>query len=180
MEHELAEVSALLRELALTDELTGLHNRRGFVAAGSQLLALADRQQVTTALLFLDLDNLKLLNDDRGHSAGDAALRAVAQALGEVLRRADTSARIGGDEFAALAFGVDAAGREVIDRRIHDYLGGPQAVAAVGRAVEVSIGWATRSPGQSTTVEDLLSAADAVMYQAKAGKDKRPRATPGE
>lgn len=174
MEREIAQLNARLHELALTDELTGLCNRRGFVAAGSQLLALADRQQCTTVLLFLDLDNMKELNDTRGHGAGDAALKAVAQALTDVLRRADTSARIGGDEFAALAFGVDAAGHEAIERRIRDQLDAPATVAAVGRQAEVSMGWATRSPGQSTTVEDLLAAADHAMYRAKASKAKQP------
>lgn len=145
MQREVAEVSALLRELALTDELTGLHNRRGFIASGSQLLALADRHESDTALLYLDIDNMKELNDSHGHQVGDAALRAVAGSLTEVLRRADAAARIGGDEFAALTFGVDTDDRAAIETRIRDYLGSPAAIAAVGLAVEVSIGWATRT-----------------------------------
>ena len=75
MERELVAMSARLRELTLTDELTGLRNRRGFVVVGSQMLEVADRQRCTAFLLFLDIDNMKELNDDRGHSAGDAALR---------------------------------------------------------------------------------------------------------
>ena len=172
MERELVEMSAQLRELTLTDELTGLRNRRGFVEVGSQMLELADRQQSTAFLLFLDIDNMKELNDCRGHSVGDAALRAVAEALRRVLRRADAVSRIGGDEFVALALGLDESARAVIQRRIQDYLRSAPTVAAVGQRVEVSVGWATRTPSASKTAEDLLAEADRCMYDAKAAKTR--------
>ena len=171
MDRELVALSARLRELTLTDELTGLRNRRGFVLVGSQMLELADRQLSAAFLLFLDIDNMKELNDDRGHSAGDAALKAVARALGEVLRRADAASRIGGDEFVALALGLDESDRTAVEQRIQDYLCGAPTVAAVGGRVEVSMGWAARTPGESKTVEDLLVEADRAMYRAKATKD---------
>jgi diguanylate cyclase (GGDEF)-like protein len=170
LERELVEMSARLRELTLTDELTGLRNRRGFVEVGSQMLELADRQQSTAFLLFLDLDNMKELNDCRGHSAGDAALRAVAEVLRAVLRRADAVSRIGGDEFVALALGLDESARAAIRRRIQDYLCSAPTVASVGQSVEVSVGWAARTPSASKTAEDLLAEADRCMYDAKAAK----------
>ena len=174
MERELLEMSARLRELTLTDELTGLRNRRGFVAVGAQLLELADRQGSTAALVYLDVDNLKALNDLDGHGTGDAALRAVAGALSEVLRRADTVARIGGDEFVALALGSGEPDQEKIEQRIEDYLAGAQVLTAVGRSVKVSMGWAIRAPDESKTIEDLVVEADHAMYRAKATKRRMP------
>jgi diguanylate cyclase (GGDEF)-like protein/PAS domain S-box-containing protein len=172
MERELVAMSTRLRELTLTDELTGLRNRRGFAVVGSQILEVADRQLSTAFLLFLDIDNMKELNDYHGHSAGDAALKAVARALGEVLRRADAASRIGGDEFVALALGLDESDRTAVEQRIQDYLCGAPTVAAVGGRVEVSMGWAARTPCEPKTVEDLLVEADRAMYRAKATKDK--------
>ncbi len=180
MERELVEVSAQLRELILTDELTGLRNRRGLVAVGSQVLELADRQHSSAHLLFLDVDNMKELNDHYGHNAGDAGLRAVARALSQALQRADVVSRIGGDEFVALTLGLDDSGRDAVERRIQEYLHAASTVASVGRPVEVSMGWAARTPCQSATVADLLEEADRVMYRAKATRDEdRRRVTAG-
>ena len=170
VERELEVVRAHLRELTLTDELTGLRNRRGLLVVGSKMLEMADRQLATVHLLFLDVDNMKELNDSRGHSAGDAALRAVSQALNAVLRRADGAARIGGDEFVVIAIGLQESDREAIERRVREYLSGASTVAAVGRSVEVSVGWAARSPRESKTVDNLLLEADSAMYSAKAVK----------
>jgi diguanylate cyclase (GGDEF)-like protein/PAS domain S-box-containing protein len=152
MERGLEEMSEQLRELALTDELTGLRNRRGFLAVGAHMLEVADRHVTAVQLLYLDVDNMKDLNDHLGHSAGDAGLRSVARALSRVLRHADVVSRIGGDEFVALILGLDEAGRDVIERRIEGYLRAAPTVAVVGRPVEVSMGWATRVPFGTATV----------------------------
>jgi diguanylate cyclase (GGDEF)-like protein/PAS domain S-box-containing protein len=170
MERELVDMSARLRELTLTDELTGLRNRRGFVTLGSHMLEMADRQQSTAHLLFLDVDNMKELNDGHGRHAGDTGLRAVARALSEAVRRADVSARIGGDEFVALALGLGECDRAAIERRITASLRSAPTVAAVGRPLAVSLGWAARAASESATVEDLLAQADIAMYRAKAAK----------
>jgi len=176
MERELAAMSARLRELTFVDELTGLRNRRGFVSVASQILIVADRQQAPVVLMFLDVDNMKELNDDHGHAAGDAALQSVARALQEVLRNADTLSRIGGDEFVALAVGpLDGAARMAIEQRIHSYLTRPEILTAVGRRIEVSLGWASRIPGEEKTVEALLDHADRAMYRGKARKDGERR-----
>jgi diguanylate cyclase (GGDEF)-like protein/PAS domain S-box-containing protein len=174
MERRLAETTAQLRELALRDELTGLRNRRGLVEVSSQVLELADRQQMPVHLLFVDVDKMKDLNDSLGHNAGDAALTAVAQALCHALRGTDVVSRIGGDEFAVLTLGFDDTGLEVIEHRIRGYLGAAPTVANVGAEVQVSMGWAHRSPGQPVSVDDLLKDADRVMYRAKAVKSQLP------
>jgi diguanylate cyclase (GGDEF)-like protein len=166
-EHELKQLTARLSELSLTDELTGLRNRRGFVTVGSQTLEVADRQLSSAHVLYLDVDNMKELNDRYGHVIGDAALRAVARALTAGLRRADLVARIGGDEFVALALGLEDADHGAIEKRIHDYLRSPRTIADVGSEVDVSIGWTLRAPSGSGSVEDLLAAADKAMYRAK-------------
>ncbi len=173
MELDMKESSSRLRALTITDDLTGLRNRRGFVSVASQMLELADRQQSVAVLLFLDIDNMKELNDQRGHQAGDAALGAVATALSHVLRGADTVARIGGDEFVALALGLEEDDRDAIEARLHDYLATPTALALVGQRLTVSTGWAARAPGDPKTVEELMSEADRNMYRAKAGKGGR-------
>jgi diguanylate cyclase (GGDEF)-like protein/PAS domain S-box-containing protein len=176
MERELLEMSERLHELTLTDELTGLRNRRGFTLVGSKMLEMADRQLATTHVVFLDIDNMKQLNDTLGHSTGDAALRAVARAFGAVLRRADAAARIGGDEFVALALEMKQSDPSAIEQRLRGHLRGPSTVAAVGRGVEVSMGWATRAPNESKTLENLLLEADAAMYRSKGHKARVRRA----
>jgi diguanylate cyclase (GGDEF)-like protein/PAS domain S-box-containing protein len=169
-ERKLVELTARLREVALIDELTGLRNRRGFVEVSSQILQLADRQGAAAHLLFLDVDGMKELNDDLGHHAGDAALKAVAEALRSALRRADVLARIGGDEFVALTLGLDGAEHDPVEERVRRYLRGPGTISSVGRRVEVSIGWARRGPREPIMVEDLVKRADWSMYRAKASK----------
>jgi diguanylate cyclase (GGDEF)-like protein/PAS domain S-box-containing protein len=167
IERELVEMSARLREVAVTDELTGLRNRRGFIGVGSQMLAMADRQMSLAQLGFLDIDSLKALNDRHGHLAGDGALRAVAQALRKVIRDADLAARIGGDEFIVLALGLDEREQARIEQRIRKYLAAPRTIAKVGLKVEFSMGWATRIPGEPSALEDLLREADRAMYRDK-------------
>jgi diguanylate cyclase (GGDEF)-like protein/PAS domain S-box-containing protein len=170
MERELVEMSVRLRELTLTDELTGIHNRRGLIAVGSRVLELARRQQLPVMLLFVDIDGMKALNDGYGHRAGDAALRIVARALDELLRSADTVSRIGGDEFVALAVELTGADRGRIEQRLRHYLASEATRSAVGQVVEVSTGWATCLPDETKTVEDLLDEADRAMYRAKSIK----------
>jgi diguanylate cyclase (GGDEF)-like protein/PAS domain S-box-containing protein len=168
MERALEEMSAQLRELALTDDLTGLRNRRGLVAVGSHMLEVADRQRATVNMLFLDVDDMKSLNDEHGHEAGDEGLRAVAGALRSGLRRSDVLSRVGGDEFVALTLGLRKPARDLVERRIRRYLGSQAAVGAVGRDLQVSMGWVTRAPAESVTVEELMARADHDMYREKA------------
>jgi diguanylate cyclase (GGDEF)-like protein/PAS domain S-box-containing protein len=172
MERRMADMAAELRDLAIHDDLTGLRNRRGFVEMASKVLEVADRQRATCHVLFLDVDNLKELNDKLGHAAGDAALKAVASTLQRVLRRADVLARIGGDEFVSFTVGLDDKQRTGIENRIHRDLASEGTRAAVGAMVEVSIGWASHSPEHPSEVEEMLVEADRRMYRAKVAKRK--------
>ena len=172
LERELVELSERLRTLAVTDELTGLHNRRGFVTVARQVLEIASRHGTSVAILFVDIDNMKAINDRYGHDSGDEAIRAVAEALRQELRSADTIARIGGDEFAALALELPDAELRSVAERFGDHLQRVQADAGVG--VAVSVGWTVHPADATLTVEQLLANADQAMYREKTTKRQSP------
>lgn len=167
MEENLRALTARLQEMSLTDELTGLRNRRAAMTLGAQLIEVADRQRQELQVLFVDVDKLKALNDSLGHGAGDAALRAVAQALSSVFRRSDLVARIGGDEFLAVTLGLRQEDRAGLERRIRGFLSVAEVARSVGQPVQVSFGWVTRPAGGSVTLEELMARADEAMYEAR-------------
>src|ERR1700692_4131144 len=111
-----------LRSQALTDELTGLHNRRGFFALAGQQLKLARRNHATALLFFADINGLKQINDRFGHAEGDAAIHRVARALTRTFRDSDMAARLGGDEFAILTNEVNSHSQQDIMRRLKESL----------------------------------------------------------
>jgi diguanylate cyclase len=156
-----------LRHLATHDALTGLPNRVLMDDRISQCIVLAERQNQTFAVLLLDLDRFKLVNDSLGHRAGDELLKAVAQRLRNVVRDVDTVARLGGDEFVLIVTPSpeqDAA-RQVAGRII-DAMQEPVRVAGVEVHSSPSIGIAFY-PNDASTIETLLAHADAAMYCAK-------------
>jgi two-component system cell cycle response regulator len=99
-----------LRSLSLMDELTGLHNRRGFIGLADQRLKLNSREGLRSTLIFIDVDNLKFINDNFGHAEGDFALQQVAALLRECFRESDIIGRLGGDEFSVLLSHTDDSG----------------------------------------------------------------------
>lgn len=156
------------RHLAVTDPLTGLHNRRHFLEKLREHVARADRYGEELALLLLDCDQLKTINDRHGHHAGDRALQEVGDLLRHSLRETDETARIGGDEFAALLLNADPdLTRQVIDRLQTD-IGDLHLVTGEGEAVDVhaSTGVAFY-PADADGVETLLHRADEALYRAK-------------
>ncbi len=153
-----------LAATARTDPLTGLANRRAFEQALEQRLA-GDSEE-TFAVLMLDVDGLKQVNDARGHAAGDAVLTRVASVLSTDLRQADLATRWGGDEFVLLMPGMDQVGALSLARRIGGTLLNPDDPTG---AISVSIGTAA-FPADGTTAVSLLAAADRSMYV-----DKRQR-----
>lgn len=180
LEERLQAMAARLHELSMTDELTGLRNRRAAMTLGAQLVDLADRQRQQVQILFVDVDGLKARNDTFGHAAGDSALRAVATALAAAFRRSDVVARIGGDEFLVVAMGVDALDRAALEHRLRRSLAGTDGTVAGGR-VQVSLGWVTRPVGDPTPFETWVSRADHAMYSSRvASHDQRtsPRSGP--
>jgi diguanylate cyclase (GGDEF)-like protein len=159
---------------ALHDGLTGLPNRRLLQDRLDQALSEASRHGTVVAVAFLDLDHFKRVNDSLGHAAGDALLIAVAERLGRRLRAGDTLARVSGDEFVVVwrdVAGVDEA--EALTGRLQDGLREPLEVDDTALSVTASIGLVVGHPPQ--TGAELLAAADAAMYDAKARGRARQR-----
>ncbi|MCB1958576.1 MAG: GGDEF domain-containing protein, partial [Rhodocyclaceae bacterium] len=157
-----------LRWLAHNDALTGLANRHQFRSQLAQLL----EQQATLAVLCLDLDHFKSVNDSMGHGAGDTLLRIVGERLLAAVRRHDTVARLGGDEFAVLMHAADPAEIEPLSRRLLEALRQPCDVGGLQVAARASIGVAV-APRDGTNVDTLINHADIALYAAKAaGRDE--------
>jgi diguanylate cyclase (GGDEF)-like protein/PAS domain S-box-containing protein len=157
-----------LREQAYRDPLTGLANRNLFRDRVGHAITLARRERRRVAVMFLDLDNFKNINDTLGHDAGDRLLQAAANRLVCAMRTTDTVARLAGDEFAVLLEGVDsAADLHRPAAALVEALGEPVVLGDSEIRVSTSIGVALWMPG--TAADELLSNADIAMYQAKAG-----------
>ncbi len=159
-------VQTELSNLALMDELTGLYNRRGFLALADRQLRLARRSDRSLLLFFIDLDGLKEINDVFGHAEGDAALKWTAEALEATFRDSDVIARIGGDEFAALAIEASDQSEVSIRERLTEYLN------SVSRKendykFSVSLGTARFDPWNSVSIRELIAEADRAMYRQK-------------
>jgi len=154
---------------ALHDPATGLPNRVLFDDRVTQGISLAERHGWSLAVMFLDLDRFKSINDDHGHAAGDLVLREVAHRLSQHARDEDTVCRSGGDEFLYLL--VNPKGRADVERKAIAVLGDiAQAIEVGGRGliIRASIGVALY-PGDGTTVDQLVRNADTAMYRAKNG-----------
>ncbi len=155
-----------IRELADYDVLTGLPNRRLFRERFVQLLAAAEREHSEIAVVFLDLDHFKRVNDSLGHSVGDELLCEVARRLDRVVRRIDTVARLGGDEFIFAMPGFHTAAATEVARRLVDVFARPFEVAGHELTVTPSLGISIY-PADGRDLETLLRNADTAMYRAK-------------
>ncbi|MEA2479022.1 MAG: hypothetical protein QOJ07_944, partial [Thermoleophilaceae bacterium] len=165
---DLQEAQAALVVQATHDALTGLPNRAVLVRSIEQGLAQTARSGGAVAVLFIDLDRFKQVNDSQGHAAGDAVLRDVAGRLVAATRPMDTVARIGGDEFVVFAAEVDSQSHAVdMGTRLVRELGRRPAGTETGKRMPASIGVSV-SIGGRATAEALLTQADHAMYQAKA------------
>ncbi|OUR66454.1 GGDEF-domain containing protein [Cycloclasticus sp. 46_83_sub15_T18] len=171
------EAQAYAQELANYDELTGLANRRLLIDHMRYTLELASREQRHGALLFIDLDNFKTLNDSRGHAAGDELLKQVAVSLKKVFRKEDTVARLGGDEFVILSGRLEDS-EEAAANQVHSLMLKLRHVLAKSFLVQGEVYQLTASVGVTTfpslanTPEELMMQADTAMYRAKeAGRD---------
>ncbi|MBK1690175.1 GGDEF domain-containing protein [Rubrivivax gelatinosus] len=169
---DLEAANRRLEESAITDDLTGLFNRRHFDAVFTSELARARREGAALTLALLDLDHFKRLNDTYGHVAGDEALVSVAAALREHGRRAgDFAFRLGGEEFALLACSSSPSGRarELFEaiRRDVEALAIPNTRSATAPTLTVSIGALVRVPQPADTVQTLFLEADRLLYEAK-------------
>jgi diguanylate cyclase (GGDEF)-like protein len=161
-----AAVDAEARRQALTDDLTGIGNRRYLTQQLTAALA-ARREGQRCALLVIDVDSFKEINDALGHHAGDELLRHTAAAISRGLRESDSAARFGGDEFAVvLGPGITPVAAEVVAEQVRNAVARPLQIADLELESEVSVGIAL-CPDHAVTVPEALRAADVAMYQAK-------------
>jgi diguanylate cyclase (GGDEF)-like protein len=166
----------LVRHLAGTDALTGIPNRRTLGEVLRRELARAERSGQALAVLLLDLDGFKAINDSLGHAAGDAALRTLAQCASDVIRTGDLVARIGGDEFVVVLPATSAAHASEIGERIRARLA---RASRPGPTLEVSMGVALSTQAERGP-HALLAAADQSLYRDKAARGRlRESAVPG-
>jgi diguanylate cyclase (GGDEF)-like protein len=156
-----------LDELAHQDALIALPNRRGFLRELDRLIARVQRYQVTAAMLFVDLDGLKMINDSFGHKAGDEALIEVASLLERGVRRSDVVARIGGDEFGILLENADEPRARDTARRLTDMIG-DSGFDHDGDSLPLSVAIGVTMIGAADAAADVMARADEEMYRAKA------------
>lgn len=156
-----------LEHLSLTDPLTGLPNRRAFETRFPQMLGLADRGY-PIALVLLDVDHFKMINDRYGHGVGDQALLGLAQALKDLTRRADLAARLAGDEFVVLLSELDAAGVDAWYLRLADRFRRELSLLGLDVQTGLSAGQTWLGSATRDSMDDAMIRADHALYQAKA------------
>ncbi len=167
IEREIEELSARLLQLSRVDDLTGFQNRRGLVAAGTQLFAQADRAVSELQVLFVDVRNVQELNERLSHEAGDSALQAVARALSVTFRTTDLLARVGGTTFVVLARDLHTPQLEALVECVRAHLDAPETTAYIGAGVDVAFGWNPRHPGDPTSLEELITRADRAASRSR-------------
>jgi diguanylate cyclase (GGDEF)-like protein len=165
-----------LRTLALTDDLTGLNNRRGFLTLAEQHLKLARRTKQELLFVFLDLDGLKQINDTFGHQEGDRALAKTAEILKRSFHRdLDLIARLGGDEFVVLTIDSFHESSEIIYIRLQEHLKIINARVNCSYQLAFCIGMTRFHPESEATINDLMAEADEVLYKNKRARTKSSR-----
>lgn len=167
---ERKRAEAAIQTLSLADELTGLYNRRGFLAFCKQHVNSLHRTNQGGVIVYADLDGLKKINDSFGHQEGDRALIKTAELLKETFRSADVLGRLGGDEFTALAAVELEGGVEKLTTRLEQKFENYNAMKIVPYKLSISIGVAQLDPDASRSIEELLTTADLAMYENKRGK----------
>jgi diguanylate cyclase (GGDEF)-like protein len=155
-----------LLQMALRDDLTGLHNRRGFMALATQHMTWARDSGQHMLMFFADLDGLKSINDRFGHAEGDRAISLAAACIKRTFRRLDVTARLSGDEFVALIMDDPGRSAEIIRRRLRMNLANCTGAKARYR-LSLSVGVAHFDPDKPVTLQELMKQADAELYQHK-------------
>lgn len=156
-----------LREMSITDELTGLPNRRGFFSLAQQQLKLASRAKGKAALLFADLDDFKTINDTLGHQQGDEALAAMADIFRQTFRDSDLIARMSGDEFAILLIDTPETNFTIVQQRLQRHIDAYNERTGNRFHLSVSIGMAVYDHDHPCSIDELLKLADERMYEQK-------------
>ncbi len=161
-----------LKSLSLTDELTGLYNRRGFFNMAEQQLNLAKRKKEKAFLLYLDLDRLKEINDTFGHNEGDGAIKDIAMILKDIYRETDVIGRLGGDEFVVFPIGTDDETCEILVDRLLKKIDIHNRKSNKIYKLSISVGVAHYDPKKPCSLDELLKQADKIMYNHKINKKK--------
>jgi diguanylate cyclase (GGDEF)-like protein len=164
-----------LRAMSIMDDLTGLYNRRGFLTLFQQQVKVADRTKKNMLLFFADMDKMKQINDKLGHQEGDKALIEIATILKEVFRESDIIGRIGGDEFAILVLDTTDETRELLMRRLQNYLDDYNRPRSY--TLSLSIGIAPYDPKIPLSLDELMAEADTLMYEEKRKKQYKSYST---
>lgn len=167
---KLEKFNEQLSHLSLTDELTGLHNRRGFLKLSSQQLQLARQMNKTAMIIYGDMDNLKSINDAYGHDEGDWAIIQTAKILQKAFRDMDIISRLGGDEFTVFANNASLDLVPVFKSRIAKLIDSTNAASNKPYALSISLGFVQCFPQTLTTIEDYLKEADQKLYEQKQTK----------
>jgi len=162
----LEEKNVKLNQLANYDALTGLSNRSNFIAATEAYIKKASTESITFALMFIDLDGFKSINDKFGHQIGDELLKIVSAKISNQIKSSDLAARIGGDEFLVLLKNVNQAQMVEISERILERLAEPIIINEYSCKVGASIGISV-FPDNGTTIDELISLSDEAMYKVK-------------
>jgi diguanylate cyclase (GGDEF)-like protein/PAS domain S-box-containing protein len=170
---ERKRAEAALQSLSLIDELTGLYNRRGFLAVTEQHVAAIRRDKKIPIVVYADLDGLKEINDSFGHHEGDRALAGAAEILKETFRSSDILARLGGDEFIVLAAITQDESAELLTRRLQEQFGISNTLNGRPYDLSVSVGVAHFEDDDRYSIEDLMAQADRAMYEDKRRKPSR-------
>ena len=168
---ERKKIEEELRKLSLTDELTGLYNRRGFMTLAAQQIKIANRLKRELLLVSTDLDDLKVINDTMGHKEGDQALIDAASILQETFRSSDIIARIGGDEFVILQIRIPDDTLSASIDRLQETLGKHNLQSKKPYKLSLSLGSAVYNPADAKSLEQLLTEADVKMYEQKKSKN---------
>jgi diguanylate cyclase (GGDEF)-like protein/PAS domain S-box-containing protein len=159
--------------LSITDQLTGLHNRRGFLSLAEQQIKLSTRNQAGMLLFFADLDGLKWINDTLGHEEGDKALVEAATVLKETFRASDIIARLGGDEYAALAVDITTQNYMVFTNRLQSLIDICNNQENRRYTLSISVGCSRYDSENPCSIEELMVSADKLMYEQKQNKKNR-------
>lgn len=166
-QHRILDANQQLSKLASLDSLTGLLNARTFYAVCDRMIAVAQRENTPFAVLFVDLDHFKKINDTHGHEAGDQVLRAAADCISRTARRSDVAARMGGEEFCLFTPNTPLEGAVVLAEKLRQAIEGTTTLSGEAELhVTASIGVASSRPHHSG-IADIQREADQAMYEAK-------------
>jgi diguanylate cyclase (GGDEF)-like protein len=168
--NERKRVEKKLEYLSFTDELTGLYNRRGFFNLTEHQLKIAKRQNIGMVLLYIDLDDLKGINDTFGHNKGDNALIYIASILKKTYRESDIIARLGGDEFVVILLETNENYFETIKSRLQKNITQYNEKREQDYRLSLSMGVTFYNPEKSFSIDELLAEGDKLMYEEKKKK----------